>query len=88
MNVEFRVQGDGDTWSVRRGSTAPLTFSSEGAAIAAAEGLARSAAAHGEKACVRILRDFGEEERWKFAPDPFTRREGVKYEPEADARQG
>lgn len=84
MQVEFRVMMQAGAWCVLRGSTAPLRFLSQDAAMKAATGMAKAMAARGERGVVRLQRDDKTEKLLTFEPDRFPKRSAVTFDPEAD----
>jgi hypothetical protein len=76
MRVEFLVFADGQGWSIRRGSTSKLSYVDRERAITAAENLARSAAASGNAAVVRVADEGSVREHRSFAPERFKRSAG------------
>lgn len=84
MQVEFRVTLKAGRWSVLRGSTAPLYFADQKAALTAAKEMARAIAARGERGVVRLQREGAPDETFVFEPDAIPRRSAVTFNPEAD----
>jgi hypothetical protein len=68
MRIEFFVSGSDDSWTVRRGHTRALYYSSCESALRAAEHLARVAAEAGDLAIVTLLRTGGSQESRTFEP--------------------
>jgi hypothetical protein len=86
MRVEFKVCEVAGVWCVQRGHTGALTYLDYEAAVRAAETMARSAAAKGEKGAVRIMREGQAPEMRTFPPEVPASRPRIGYNPEQDWR--